>query len=210
MKRARAENEEQQPASARSIYAIASESSLDAALEQAPQPLRAAIACRTGLWGGFVHMTLCSFDEHVGVDVIEAAEAMLASGRSRLEDTHAAGDRCLRLPVDRWEWDDPVDGRSAYAGRHILVCHLRGGSNVLSAVMKTCGEHRLVGTRVKSREPSSKALHVTIPLEARRLPCDGAAIRAFLARLEWELAVVRLDGPKAAATPPASSGAFDN
>ena len=63
----------------RSIYAVASESSLNAALVRAPPSLQDAIACREGLWGGLVHMTLCSFSEHGGVDVRAAAEALLAT-----------------------------------------------------------------------------------------------------------------------------------
>ena len=63
----------------RSIYAVASESSLNAALVHAPPSLQDAIACREGLWGGLVHMTLCSFSEHGGVDVRAAAEALLAT-----------------------------------------------------------------------------------------------------------------------------------
>ena len=63
----------------RSIYAVASESSLNAALVHAPPSLQDAIACREGLWGGLVHMTLCSFSEHGGVDMRAAAEALLAT-----------------------------------------------------------------------------------------------------------------------------------
>ena len=45
-------------------------------------------------------------------------------------------------------------------------------------------------------------LHVTLPLAGTGMPASDADIRAFLARLEWELAVVRLEGRAQAATTP--------
>lgn len=184
----------------RSIYAVASEESLELALAQAPPALRTALACRVGLWGGLVHMTLCSFAEHRGVDLREAAEAMCESAAARMRAKEEPPTR-LRLPAERWSWGQPAHSGTAYAGRHILVCNLIGGSDSMGDAMRVCGQRGLKGTRCHRGVPSSRALHVTLPLEGASLPVPDDDIRAFLAGLEWELAVVRLEGPKAAATP---------
>ena len=58
------------------------------------------------------------------------------------------------------------------------------------------------GVRKKHGHPSSRALHLTLPLEGAALPAPVEEdILAFLASLEWELAVVRLEGVKDARTP---------
>ena len=174
----------------RSIYAVASESSLNAALVRAPPSLQDAIACREGLWGGLVHMTLCSFSDHGGVDVRAAAEALVASGVAEM-----ATARSLSLPAECWSWGQPRRAGALYAGRHILVCNLTGGSDCMSAVVKECDQRGLKNAR------GMEDLHVTLPLAGTDMPASDADISAFLARLEWELAVVRLEGPKAATTP---------
>ena len=174
----------------RSIYAVASESSLNAALVRAPPSLQDAIACREGLWGGLVHMTLCSFSTHGGVDVRAAAEALLASGVAEM-----ASARGLSIPAACWSWGGPQRAGSLYAGRHILVCNLTAGSDCMSAVVRECAQRGLKNAR------DMADLHVTLPLAGTGMPASDADIRAFLARLEWELAVVRLEGPKAATTP---------
>ena len=174
----------------RSIYAVASESSLSAALARAPPSLRDALACREGMWGGLVHMTLCSFSDHGGVDVRAAAEALVASGVREM-----AAARSLSLPAECWSWGRPRRAGALYAGRHILVCHLTGGSDCMSAVVRECDQRGLKNAR------GIEDLHVTLPLAGTDMPASDADIRAFLARLEWELAVVRLEGPKAATTP---------
>ena len=174
----------------RSIYAVASESSLSAALARAPPSLRDALACREGLWGGLVHMTLCSFSDHGGVDVRAAAEALVASGVREM-----AAARSLSLPAECWSWGRPRRAGALYAGRHILVCNLTGGSDCMSAVVRECDQRGLKNAR------GMEDLHVTLPLAGTDMPASDADIRAFLARLEWELAVVRLEGPKAATTP---------
>lgn len=174
----------------RSIYAVASESSLNAALVRAPPSLQDAIACREGLWGGLVHMTLCSFSEHGGVDVRAAAEALLASGVAEM-----ATARSLSIPAACWTWGGPQRAGALYAGRHILVCNLTGGSDCMSAVVRECAQRGLKNAR------GMADLHVTLPLTGTGMPASDADIRAFLGRLEWELAVVRLEGPKAATTP---------
>ena len=175
----------------RSIYAVASESSLTAALARAPPSLRDAVACREGLWGGLVHMTLCSFSDHRGVDVHAAAEALVASGVREM-----AAARSLSLPAECWSWGRPQRASvSMYAGRHILVCNLTGGSDCMSAVVEECDQRGLKNPR------GMEDLHVILPLAGTDMPASDADIRAFLARLEWELAVVRLEGPKTATTP---------
>ena len=218
----------------RSIYAVASESSLNAALVRAPPSLQDAIACREGLWGGLVHMTLCSFSEHGGVDVRAAAEALLATTTASSElvatccslltahcslltvycsllTTHhlplateallasgvaeMASARSLSIPAECWSWGGPQRAGALYAGRHILVCNLTGGSDCMSAVVRECAQRGLQNAR------GMADLHVTLPLAGTGMPASDADIRAFLARLEWELAVVRLEGPKAATTP---------
>ena len=218
----------------RSIYAVASESSLNAALVRAPPSLQDAIACREGLWGGLVHMTLCSFSEHGGVDVRAAAEALLATTTAISElvatycllltahcslltvycsplTTHhlplateallasgvaeMASARSLSIPAECWSWGGPQRAGALYAGRHILVCNLTGGSDCMSAVVRECAQRGLKNAR------GMADLHVTLPLAGTGMPASDADIRAFLARLEWELAVVRLEGPKAATTP---------
>ena len=218
----------------RSIYAVASESSLNAALVRAPPSLQDAIACREGLWGGLVHMTLCSFSEHGGVDVRAAAEALLATTTASSElvatycllltahcslltvycsplTTHhlplateallasgvaeMASARSLSIPAECWSWGGPQRAGALYAGRHILVCNLTGGSDCMGAVVRACAQRGLKNAR------GMADLHVTLPLAGTGMPASDADIRAFLARLEWELAVVRLEGPKAATTP---------
>ena len=175
----------------RSIYAVASESSLTAALARAPPSLRDAVACREGLWGGLVHMMLCSFSDHGGVDVHAATEALVASGVREM-----AAARSLSIPAECWSWGRPQRASvSMYAGRHILVCNLTGGSDCMSAVVEECDQRGLKNPR------GMEDLHVILPLAGTDMPASDADIRAFLARLEWELAVVRLEGPKTATTP---------
>ena len=119
-----------------------------------------------------------------------ATEALLASGVAEM-----ASARSLSIPGECWSWGGPQRAGALYAGRHILVCNLTGGSDCMGAVVRACAQRGLQNAR------GMADLHVTLPLAGTGMPASDADIRAFLARLEWELAVVRLEGPKAATTP---------